>query len=76
VLGETLLLVACGLAIGIPASAFASRWIASQLFGLKPGDPLTFVAACAVMTLVTMIASYVPARRAASIDPMQALRSE
>jgi predicted permease len=76
VVRETLLLIGCGLALGVPASAFASRWISSQLFGLKPGDPITFVAACALMTLVTLIASYVPARRAASVDPMQALRSE
>ncbi len=76
VLRETLVLVACGVAAGVPAAALASRLIASQLFGLKPDDPLTFAAACAVMTLVTLIASYVPARRAASVDPMQALRSE
>jgi len=76
VLRETLLLVACGLVLGVPASALASRWIASQLFGMKPGDPVTFIASCAVMTLVTLLASLVPARRAASVDPMRALRSE
>ena len=76
VLRETLLLVACGLAIGVPAAALVSRWIGSQLFGLHPGDPTTFVAACAAMTTVTMMASYLPARRAASVDPMRALRSE
>jgi ABC-type antimicrobial peptide transport system permease subunit len=76
ILRETLLLVACGLAIGVPAAVFVSRLIASQLFGLKPGDPVTFLAACAGMTAVTMMASYLPARRAASVDPMQALRSE
>ncbi len=76
ILHETLLLVACGLVIGVPAGALASRLIASQLFGLKPGDLVTFFAACVVMATVTMMASYLPARRAASIDPMQALRSE
>jgi ABC-type antimicrobial peptide transport system permease subunit len=76
VLRETFLLVVCGLAIGVPASALGSRLIASQLFGLKPGDPVTFLVACVVMGAVTMIASYIPARRAASVDPMQALRSE
>jgi predicted permease len=75
-LRETLLLVACGLAIGVPSAAFVSRLIATQLFGLKPGDLVTFFAACVVMAAVTMIASYLPARRAASVDPMQALRSE
>jgi predicted permease len=76
VLRETLLLVACGLALGVPAALFASRLVASQLFGLKPGDPVTFLIACAGMVAVTMAASYLPARRAASVDPMRALRSE
>jgi predicted permease len=76
VLSETFLLVVCGLAIGVPAAVFASRLIASQLFGLKWTDPVTFLAASAVMTAVTMMASYLPARRAASVDPMRALRSE
>jgi len=76
VLRETLLLVACGLAIGVPVAALLSHWIASQLFGLHPGDPTTFVAACAAMAAVTIMASYLPARRAASVDPMRALRSE
>ncbi len=43
ILRETLLLVACGLAIGVPAAALAARLIASQLFALKPGDPVTFL---------------------------------
>jgi ABC-type antimicrobial peptide transport system permease subunit len=76
VFGETLLLLTCGLAIGVPVAVFASHLIASQLFGLKPGDPVTFLIACAVMVAVTMAASYLHARRAASVDPMQALRSE
>jgi predicted permease len=76
VLRETLLLVLCGLAVGLPVAVIASRFIASQLFGLKPGDPVTILAACALMAAVTMMASYLPARRAASVDPMRALRSE
>ena len=76
VLRESLLLVFCGLLIGVPAAALASRLIANQLFGLKPGDPATLLAACVLMVGVTTIASYMPARRAASVDPMQALRSE
>jgi predicted permease len=76
ILWETLLLVACGLAIGVPAAAFVSRLIGSQLFGLNWIDPVTFVAACAAMTGVMTMASYLPARRAASVDPMRALRSE
>jgi predicted permease len=76
VFGETLLLLACGMAIGVPAAIFASRFLASQLFGLNPGDPITFLIACALMAVIAMAASYMPARRAASVDPMQALRTE
>jgi ABC-type antimicrobial peptide transport system permease subunit len=76
VLRETLLLVSSGLSIGIPAAIAASRLISSQLFGLRPNDPFTILAACIVMSAVTVLASYLPARRAASVDPMRALRSE
>ncbi|HEY6331045.1 MAG TPA: ABC transporter permease [Blastocatellia bacterium] len=76
ILREALLLFACGLAIGLPAAALASRFIASQLFGVTPADPITFSAACVLMAAVAITASYLPARRAASIDPMQALRTE
>jgi ABC-type antimicrobial peptide transport system permease subunit len=76
ILGETLLLIGCGLLIGVPAAALASRLIASQLFGLKPGDPITFLAACLVMAAVALAASYWPARSAATVDPMRALRME
>jgi predicted permease len=76
VLRETLSLTILGLSVGLAGAAFASRLIASQLFRLKPWDPITFSAACLVMTMVMMVASYIPARRAASVDPMCALRSE
>lgn len=76
VLRETFLLVVCGLAIGVPVAIFTSRLIASQLFGLKPDDPITVLAASVLMSSVTMFASYLPARRAASVDPMRALRTE
>jgi predicted permease len=76
VLRETLLLVVGGLAVGLPGAVFASHLIASQLFGIKPWDPITFLGACMLMAVVTITASYIPARRAASIDPMQALRTE
>jgi predicted permease len=76
IMRETLLLVLCGVAIGVPASVLAARLIASQLFGLNSHDPVTLVGACAAMAAVTLMASYLPARRAASVEPMQALRSE
>jgi predicted permease len=76
ILSETLLLVACGLVIGLPAAALASHLIASQLFGLRPADPMTFLGGCAIMVFVAATAGYLPARRAASIEPMRALRTE
>jgi ABC-type antimicrobial peptide transport system permease subunit len=76
IMRETLLLVLSGLAIGIPAAVLAARLLSSQLFGLNSSDPTTFFAACVAMTAVTLMASYLPARRAASVDPMKALRSE
>jgi predicted permease len=76
VLRESLVLVAIGVIIGALAAIGASRLIASQLYGVRPGDPDTFLAACAVMAVVTIVASYLPARRAASVNPIQALRSD
>jgi ABC-type antimicrobial peptide transport system permease subunit len=76
VLSETLLLVVGGLAVGLTGAVFASHLIASQLFGIKPWDPITFLGACILMAVVTITASYIPALRAALIDPMQALRTE
>jgi predicted permease len=73
---ETLLLVIGGLAIGLPAAALASRLITSELFGLAPWDPFTFLAACWLMSWVALFAAYIPAHRAASIDPLQVLRTE
>jgi putative ABC transport system permease protein len=50
--------------------------LASQLYGVSPADPLTFVAVAAMMSLVTLLACYVPTRRAMRVDPMVALRYE
>jgi ABC-type lipoprotein release transport system permease subunit len=47
-----------------------------DLYRVKPTDPFTLTAACAVLAIAATLASYLPARRAASVDPMQALRSE
>jgi predicted permease len=76
VLRETLFLIVCGIVLGLPGAVLASRLIVGQLFGLKPIDPITFSAACLVMIAVGVAASYLPARRAASVDPMQTLRTE
>jgi predicted permease len=76
VLLESLSVVALGLGIGIPASFAVTRTLRSMLFGLSPGDPATFLVALAGVALVTLAATSIPARRAASIDPMRALRME
>jgi ABC-type lipoprotein release transport system permease subunit len=57
-------------------AAGLSRWISSLLFGIAPLDPLTYVASGALISAAAMAASYIPARRAASVDPMETLRSE
>jgi putative ABC transport system permease protein len=53
-----------------------SRTMAALLFDLSPTDPLTFAAVATILALVSFLASWVPARRAASVDPMVALRAE
>jgi predicted permease len=76
ILRETLLLVVIGLAIGIPVAVFAARFISSQLFGLNPTDPAALIGAAVLLTLVALIAGYVPARRASRVNPLNALRYE
>jgi len=76
VLREVALLVVTGLALGIPAALAASRMVESYLFGLSPNDPLTLLLAVSVLLSVVAVAGYLPARRAAGIDPMVALRVE
>lgn len=76
ILRETLLLVVIGLAIGIPTALLAAKFISSQLFGLKPADPVALIGAAVVLTLVALLAGYVPARRASRVNPLNALRYE
>jgi predicted permease len=73
---ETLLLVTIGAALGTLASLAANRYIAGQLFGVTPHDPVAIVVALSVLGIVTMVAGYVPARQASRIDPVRALRAE
>jgi putative ABC transport system permease protein len=76
VLSEAGRLLAIGVAVGVVLTVAAGRWAASLLFGLKPYDPKTLAAAVVGLGLVAVAASVVPARRAANLDPMAALRDE
>ena len=76
VLRESLLISALGVAVGFPAAIACARLLRSMLFNLTPGDPLAFVLALASISLVTVLAAAVPARRATSVDPILALREE
>jgi len=76
VLRESLLIAAFGVAIGVPLAIMTSRLLRSMLFGVGPNDPLVFFGSLAAVTLVALAAGLIPARRAAGIDPMAALRSE
>ena len=69
-------LVLIGLAIGIGVSLAATRLLRSQLFGVQPADPLSYVGVAMVLSLVSFAACYIPARRAAAVDPLVALRQE
>ena len=69
-------LVAVGLVIGVAASFATTRVLRSQLFGVQPADPLAYAIVVLVLGLVTLVACYVPARRAADVDPLVALRQE
>jgi predicted permease len=73
---ESLYLVAAGLLVGLPLAWFTSKLMASMLFKLSTHDPISFAAAAIGTLLVTIAAALIPARRAASVEPMQALRSE
>ena len=76
VLLESLVVSLAGIIIGLPIAFGSGRLLRSMLFDLTPGDPITFVCALLGLTLVALVASLIPARRAASVDPMVALRYE
>jgi len=73
-MGQAVRLAAIGLTIGIIVAVWISRYVASFLYGVRPNDPFTYISAVAVLGIVALAATYVPARRATRIDPMVALR--
>ena len=76
VLQNGLILVGAGVAIGLAVSAGLTRLMSALLHGVSPLDPLTFGLVALALTIIALLASYLPARRAASINPIDALRSE
>ena len=76
VLRESLALLAAGLVLGIPIALAAARLIRAQLYQMSPFDPVIFIGATAGIAAVTVLSAWLPARRAAAVDPMTALRCE
>jgi putative ABC transport system permease protein len=76
ILRQALGLAGAGIVIGFLGAAAATRLLTSMLFGVKPSDPLTYVAVVGIVLAAALIASYVPVRRAMRVDPMVALRYE
>jgi ABC-type antimicrobial peptide transport system permease subunit len=76
VVGQGLALSAAGIAIGVVAALGLTRAMTSMLVDVKPTDPLTFAGMAGIFLLVSAIASWIPAQRAAGLDPTNALREE
>ena len=76
VLREVAFLTIVGIAVGVPGALGLSRFVRSQLFGIEPSDPMTLTIAAVSLAVVALFAGYIPARRAASVQPVLALRYE
>ena len=76
VVGRALRVTAIGLAVGLALAAGAGRLLRSQIFGVSPLDPVTFVGVSALLAAVALLAAWLPARRAARVDPIIALQAE
>jgi ABC-type antimicrobial peptide transport system permease subunit len=71
-----LVLAGIGVVIGLGAAAALTRLLSTLLYGISPLDPVTYLAVPVVLVVATVLASYLPARRAASVDPVEALKVE
>jgi ABC-type antimicrobial peptide transport system permease subunit len=76
VLKQGMVLAASGAALGVALALLLGRVVGTLLFGVSGRDPLTLAGVSAVLTLVALLACYIPARRAARVDPLVALRCE
>ena len=76
VLRQTIWKLAAGLTVGVGGALIATRLMGSLLFGISATDPLTFSSMAALLLVVALVASLIPARRAATVDPMRVLRNE
>jgi putative ABC transport system permease protein len=76
VVGQAFKLALIGVAIGIAGALMLTRFLSSLLYGVRPTDPLTFIAVSMILTSVALMAGYIPARRATKVDPLVALRYE
>jgi ABC-type antimicrobial peptide transport system permease subunit len=76
VLREVLLIAAAGVAVGLPLAWWLGRFVSAQLYGVKPGDPLTIASAVMLLTGIALLAGLLPALRAARLAPTLALRHD
>jgi putative ABC transport system permease protein len=76
VLRQELMLTIAGIALGLLGARLSVRWLEGMLFGITPLDPLVFVVVSLMFAVVAMCVSYLPARRATTVNPVTALRAE
>jgi putative ABC transport system permease protein len=74
--GESLMRVAIGVVLGLAIALVASRALVSMLYGVQRWDPLTFAGTALLLGFVALVATWLPARRATRVDPVEALRTE